>query len=106
VGPRGAVDCNAFVDYAESGADHGAENLATLTIRKLEEGVKARLRVQAAQHGRSMEEEARHILRQALASPPAVTNLADLAEALFGGQGVELDKHPAVPAPEPPDFGS
>jgi hypothetical protein len=46
--------------------------MASLTIRNLEEGVKNRLRVQAASRGRSMEDEARHILRAALAkaSPP------------------------------------
>ena len=36
--------------------------MATITIRKLDDRVKARLRVRAAQHGRSMEEEARKIL--------------------------------------------
>ena len=41
--------------------------MASLTIRNLEEGVKSRLRVQAASRGRSMEDEARHILRAALA---------------------------------------
>jgi phosphopantothenoylcysteine decarboxylase/phosphopantothenate--cysteine ligase len=34
----------------------------TLTIRNLDEAVKQRLRVRAAQHGRSMEAEARDIL--------------------------------------------
>ncbi len=36
--------------------------MATLTIRNLDEGVKRRLRVTAARHGRSMEAEARDIL--------------------------------------------
>jgi len=36
-------------------------------IRNLEDGLKSKLRVRAARHGRSMEEEARHILRTALA---------------------------------------
>ena len=40
--------------------------MATLMIRDLDEDVKARLRVQAAKHGRSMEAEARHILGAAL----------------------------------------
>lgn len=42
--------------------------MATMTIRNLDDDVKARLRVRAAQHGRSMEEEARSILSAALAS--------------------------------------
>jgi antitoxin FitA len=40
--------------------------MPTLTIRRLDEKTKARLRMQAAKHGRSMEEEAREILRTAL----------------------------------------
>lgn len=42
--------------------------MATLMIRNLDESVKRRLRVQAAERGVSMEEEARVILRQALAA--------------------------------------
>jgi len=41
--------------------------MATLTIRNLDEELKSALQVQAARHGRTMEEEARCILRQALA---------------------------------------
>ncbi len=41
--------------------------MATLLIRDLDEDVKARLRVQAAEHGRSMEAEARALLTSALA---------------------------------------
>jgi plasmid stability protein len=37
--------------------------VATITIRNLDEAVKIRLRIRAASHGRSMEEEARAILR-------------------------------------------
>jgi antitoxin FitA len=80
--------------------------MASLTIRNLEDAVKARLRVQAARHGRSMEEEARQILRQAVGAAPASTSLADLADALFGDQGAELEPHPAVRTRQPPDFGS
>ena len=36
--------------------------MASLTVRQLEEGVKQRLRLRAAQHGRSMEDEIRSIL--------------------------------------------
>jgi plasmid stability protein len=47
-----------------------------LTIRRLDESVKARLRVRAAQNGRSMEEEARELLTAGLAqSPSAEPNL-------------------------------
>jgi plasmid stability protein len=40
--------------------------MASITIRKLAEKTKKKLRVRAAQHGRSMEEEARRILAAAL----------------------------------------
>jgi plasmid stability protein len=40
--------------------------MAALTIRRLDDDLKARLRVRAAQNGRSMEEEARVILAEAL----------------------------------------
>lgn len=43
--------------------------MAALTIRNLDERVKRLLRVQAAEHGVSMEEEARAILRSALPGP-------------------------------------
>ena len=40
--------------------------MAQLVIRNLEESVKARLQRRAKRHGRSMEEEARDILRNAV----------------------------------------
>ncbi len=40
--------------------------MAALTIRNLDDAIKQSLRIRAAQHGVSMEEEARRILRQAL----------------------------------------
>ena len=40
--------------------------MAQFVVRHLEEDVKARLKRRAVQHGRSMEEEVRHILRDAV----------------------------------------
>ena len=40
--------------------------MATITIRNLDDSVKQQLRVKAASHNRSMEEEARIILRNAV----------------------------------------
>jgi plasmid stability protein len=58
--------------------------MATLTIRQLDEKTKIRLRVRAAHHGRSMEEEAREILRSALsASSPVKGNLAEAIRRRF-----------------------
>jgi len=52
--------------------------VATITIRKLDDAVKQRLRLRAARHGRSLEEEAREILRVAVANDtPQQPNLAE-----------------------------
>ena len=40
--------------------------MASITIRKLEDAVKMKLRIRAAANGQSMEEEARQILRSTL----------------------------------------
>ena len=50
--------------------------MASITIRNLEDAVKQRLRVRAAEHGHSMEEEARNILRQVMAEATPPRNLA------------------------------
>ncbi|MDR3466528.1 MAG: bifunctional phosphopantothenoylcysteine decarboxylase/phosphopantothenate--cysteine ligase CoaBC [Xanthobacteraceae bacterium] len=42
--------------------------MASLTVRKLEEALKAELRLRAARHGRSVEDEVRSILRDAVAA--------------------------------------
>jgi antitoxin FitA len=80
--------------------------MASMTIRNLDDSLKRRLRLRAAQHGRSMEDEAREILRQALAegeTPPP-----DLATALrrrFAPLGdVELEALPREPLREPPSL--
>ncbi len=78
--------------------------MASITIRSLEDGLKARLRIRAAEHGHSMEEEARCILRDAL-DRERPRNLADLALQLFGPErGVDLEPHPPVTPREPPKF--
>ena len=67
--------------------------MASITIR-LDEQTKARLRIRAAHRKRSMEEEARNILRAALADEAATP--CDLAEAIrrrfrpFGGIELRL----------------
>ena len=45
--------------------------MSTMTIRNLDDDLKRRLRIRAAEHGRSMEDEMREILRAALAEPSA-----------------------------------
>jgi antitoxin FitA len=80
--------------------------MAAITIRKLDEKTKARLRVRAAHHGRSMEEEAREILRSALvASSPQRGNLAERIHRLFAPLGgVELELPKREPVGPPPEF--
>jgi antitoxin FitA len=70
-----------------------AFNMATLTIRQLDDKTKSKLRVRAAQHGRSMEQEAREILRSALrTSPAARENLGKAIRERFAPLGgVELE---------------
>ncbi len=68
--------------------------MATLTIRNLDDDLKSSLRVQAARHGQSMEEEVRSILRQALAKPSSSTGL--------GQRLVERFKAVTVDLPVPP----
>jgi plasmid stability protein len=66
--------------------------MATLTIRGLDDGTKARLRVSAARHGRSMEAEVRSILEEALPPPRASGGLGSRIHARFADVGgVELD---------------
>jgi plasmid stability protein len=80
--------------------------VASITIRNLDDSLKARLRVQAALHGRSMEDEARDILRASLnQEPQGPKHLGTAINALsrpFGG--FNLPEVPREPMREPPTF--
>lgn len=79
--------------------------MASITIRNLDDAVKTRLRIQASTNGRSMEEEARLILRKAVERKPGPTNLASAIRARFAPLGgVELDIPARQPMREPPLF--
>jgi plasmid stability protein len=66
--------------------------MATLTVRGLDDETKARLRVSAARHGRSMEAEVRAILADALPSRPPSGGFGSSVRARFAAAGgVELD---------------
>jgi|SRR5579864_2955157 len=86
-------DCSDIIDC-----------MASITIRNLEESVKRKLKVRAAMHGHSMEQEAREILNRALKGSASKSG-ANLAEAIhrrfapFGG--VELEPFPRGPIREP-----
>lgn len=78
--------------------------MASITIRNLDDRTKDRLRVRAAHHKRSMEDEARNILRSALAEEsPLGRNLAEAIGARFRPLGgVELQLPAREPMREPP----
>ena len=67
--------------------------MASMTVRNLDDDLAARLSSRAATHGRSIEEEAREILREALsASEPISGNLAEAIRRRIGPLGgVTLD---------------
>lgn len=77
--------------------------MASMTIRNLDEKLKARLRMQAAKHGRSMEDEARDILRSALstASVRTATLARSIRRRIEPLGGVELQIAPREPMREP-----
>ena len=81
--------------------------MASITIRKLDEQTKARLRVRAAHHQRSMEEEARNILRAALAEEAATPrHPADAIRRRFAPLGgIDLRLPAREPMREPPRPG-
>ena len=80
--------------------------MTTLTIRNLDLALKARLRVRAAEHGHSMEQEARQILGTTLRDEAVPeTGLGTAIRRIFEPLGgVDLDIPPRTPDRAPPDF--
>ncbi len=97
--------------------------MASITVRNLDDGLKRRLRVRAAENGRSMEQEARDILRAALDEDAArqddqdthrdaaygdnapSRNLGTMIRDLFQPYGgAELEIPSREPMREPPTF--
>jgi plasmid stability protein len=101
------LDNNASNAYNAVSDCTWRRDMASISIRDLDERTKTRLRVRAAQHGRSMEEEARTLLRAALREDPvAQGNLADAIRARFRRLGgVELRLPAREPMREPPKLG-
>lgn len=79
--------------------------MASITIRNLDESLKAKLRLQSAQHGCSMEAEVRDILQKVLTPSTAPSDFAERVHKRFAGLHVE-----SLPIPErqavrtPPDL--
>lgn len=81
--------------------------MASLTIRNIDDSLKTTLRLRAARHGRSMEEEARQLLRQALVQDRPSTGLGSRISRRFAAVGgVDLpDARRSTPR-QPPTFPS
>lgn len=79
--------------------------MASITIRNLDDDTKTRLRTRAAGNGRSMEEEARLILGEAVGREPEPKNLAVFVRECFAPYGgVELELPHRGRMREPPRF--
>lgn len=82
--------------------------MASMTIRNLDDDLKTLLRLRAARHGQSMEEEARSILRAALAGRVEDDSGAALYAAIRARVeplgGVELTLPPRELQRDPPSF--
>ena len=61
--------------------------MAAVSIRDLDARVKERLRIRAAQHGRSMEAEIRAILNAAVSEPSQLNGLGQALLSRFSAAG-------------------
>ncbi len=80
--------------------------MTDIVIHDIDVRVRELLGRYAAHHGRTIEDEARAILHERLGLDRGSEHLVDVARALFGGDGVDLEEHPRVPFPKPVDFES
>jgi len=98
------IAVNDIIEYNDSKQLEAA--MASMTIRDIDDRLKARLRLRAAHHGHSMEEEAREILRTALSTPRSQHgSLADCIRARIEPLGgFELKTAPREPIREPADL--
>ena len=80
--------------------------MASITIHNLDDDIKQRLRVRAAEHGRSMEEEAHDILRRVMSDATTPRDLAAAIRARVSPAArAELEVPAREPMREPPNFG-
>lgn len=78
--------------------------MSTLTVRNIEPVIKDKLRLMAAAHGHSMEEEVRTILRNAMTQEAKPSGLGSRIHARFAAVGgVTL---PLPDRSDPPRFAS
>ena len=101
------IDIIAFNDDVISAVTVlGGAQMASITIRNLDEELKHRLRVRSAHHDRSMEDEVREILRTALSEQaPTAMNLAAAIHRRFAKFDlVEFSVPAREPVREPPQI--
>ncbi|ESQ79341.1 hypothetical protein [Asticcacaulis sp. YBE204] len=80
--------------------------MASITVRNIDDTLKERLRVRAATHGHSMEEEVRQILKQAVGGITGA-GLLSLSKNLFSANnGVDLDLPARQHDRSAPDFSA
>lgn len=76
--------------------------MGSLSVRRIDDATLEQLRLRAKRHGVSMEEEVRRILKQAVAAPERI---GDLAVRLFSpAYGIEDLALPERDTPESLDF--
>lgn len=80
--------------------------MASITIRNLDDDLKAKLRLEAARHGRSMEEEVRIVLRDALSQSTSGGLGTRIQERFASAGGVELELPPRTDQPRSPNVAS
>ena len=86
------IDCADIIDC-----------VASIVIRNLHERTKRKLKIRAATNGRSMEQEAREILKSALAqTSKRNANIAERIREIFSPiGGVEMERLPREAMPDP-----
>lgn len=79
--------------------------MASITIRNFDDILKQKLRMRAAEHRRSMEEEVREILREAVGQAPPAKDLGGSIHQRFAAiGGVELEPPERKPMRKPPEI--
>ena len=86
---------------------HLPGNMASITIRNLDDDIKARLRIAAATHGCSMEEEVRRILRRTLTTEDSTSQLGTrIHERFIEHGGLDLPEPDRSAPRSAPDFSN
>lgn len=81
-------------------------DMASITVRNLDDDLKAQLRLEAARQGRSMEEQVRVILRNALSQQPTRGLGTRIHQQFAAAGGVALDLPSRADEPRAASFDS